>query len=280
MLIVDNSLEKRTKRFIVRTYRSIRDFSLQAWLQSYVALANKQLGRDYTLAPRHADKLKQAYAGGVLASHRHTVLRETFGVTDADLQAIEADFEALFHDLEVTMEKSLSFTRQMNMPREDMRSLYLLARVCEPTTVLETGVANGVSSVILLNILRSVLDSHLHSIDVDNGKIHGQLIPADLRDPDQWTLHLQAPQSTQPLLPDLLEELGTVDFFLHDSLHRFEHMMWEYETAWSYVRAGGVLASHDVLDTSAFAKFSAQYADEIAASHTIGNFGFIVKRNA
>ena len=47
-------------------------------------------------------------------------------------------------------------------------------------------------------------------------------------------------------LPRLLARLGRIDLFHHDSLHTYEHMMWEYETAFPYLAPGGVLSSHDV----------------------------------
>ncbi len=57
--------------------------------------------------------------------------------------------------------------------------------------------------------------------------------------------------SRQELSP-LLERLGHIDVFLHDSLHTLEHMQWEYETAWSHLNPGGFLLSHDVLWNRAF----------------------------
>ena len=48
------------------------------------------------------------------------------------------------------------------------------------------------------------------------------------------------------LLPSLLEQLREVDLFHHDSLHTYDHMMWEYETAFPWLSPTGVLSSHDV----------------------------------
>ena len=47
-------------------------------------------------------------------------------------------------------------------------------------------------------------------------------------------------------LPKLLKELGTIDVFLHDSLHTYEHMMFEYTQAWRHLRVSGILMSDDV----------------------------------
>jgi hypothetical protein len=34
--------------------------------------------------------------------------------------------------------------------------------------------------------------------------------------------------------------------FFHDDLHTPDHMLWEFELVWPYLRAGGVLVSDDV----------------------------------
>ena len=59
-------------------------------------------------------------------------------------------------------------------------------------------------------------------------------------------------------LPALLNEIGTLCIFFHDSLHTYEHMMFEYSTAWPHIKSTGLLLSHDVIWNEAFQKFSKQ----------------------
>ena len=53
----------------------------------------------------------------------------------------------------------------------------------------------------------------------------------------------------------LLKALGSIDAFLHDSEHIYETMMFEYETAWPFLRRGGLLLSDDVHWNRAFRDF-------------------------
>jgi hypothetical protein len=47
-----------------------------------------------------------------------------------------------------------------------------------------------------------------------------------------------------------------LDLFYHDSLHTFEHMLWEYQTAWRFLRDGGILLSDDIFWNRAFRIFA------------------------
>ena len=85
----------------------------------------------------------------------------------------------------------------------------------------------------------------------------GWLIPVELR--ERWTLILGRSQDE---LPPLLERLGTVDFFMHDSEHSYECMRFEFEAAWPRLGAGGVLVSDDVNSTAAFPEFARKVSRE------------------
>ena len=67
------------------------------------------------------------------------------------------------------------------------------------------------------------------------------MLPRELL--DRW--HLIIGDSRQQL-PHLLARLGRIDLFHHDSLHTYDHMMWEYNTAFPYLQEDGILSSHDV----------------------------------
>jgi predicted O-methyltransferase YrrM len=55
-----------------------------------------------------------------------------------------------------------------------------------------------------------------------------------------------------------MTDLGSVDMFIHDSLHTYEHMVWEYRVAFPQIRPGGLLVSDDALWNAAFPEFSAE----------------------
>lgn len=147
---------------------------------------------------------------------------------------------------------------------------YALVRVMQPDQVVETGVCDGFSTRFLLLAMERNGRGMLHSIDLPNqdvelapegsrqrdvmatGRETGWLVPASLR--SRWQLHLG---DAKVLLPALLPKLGPIDVFIHDSLHTYEHMMFEYRAAWPHLRAGGILLSDDTDWNTAFPEFTA-----------------------
>ena len=126
----------------------------------------------------------------------------------------------------------------------DCETLYSLLRAMKPKTVIETGVCYGVSSAYILQALKDNNRGELYSIDLGNPPDeppNDYFVPLNLR--DRW--HLIVGDCKEEL-PSLLARLRQIDLFHHDSLHTYEHMMWEYETAFPYLRPNGVLSSHDV----------------------------------
>jgi predicted O-methyltransferase YrrM len=129
--------------------------------------------------------------------------------------------------------------------------LYVVCRQVRPATVVETGVASGVSSSYILQSLEDNKAGTLHSIDVPLWETQsGWVIPDYLR--HRWRL---ITGQSSDRLPPLLEEVGTIDVFLHDSEHSYENMLWEYQTAWTHLRSGGLLLSHNIDSSSAFSDF-------------------------
>jgi predicted O-methyltransferase YrrM len=138
------------------------------------------------------------------------------------------------------------------------RTCYAIVRGLRPTRAVETGVCYGVTSAFLLEAMQQNGAGHLHSIDLpplarSADKYVGSLIPNPLR--DRWTLHRG---NAQRLLPPLLAKLGTIDFFLHDSLHTYEHMKLEFDAAWAALRPGGLLMSDDIEGNTAFLEHAAR----------------------
>lgn len=163
--------------------------------------------------------------------------------------------------------------------------IYAMIRALKPDTVLETGVASGLSSSCILLALDKNKKGELYSIDlpweedsesfawatmIPKGCVSGWLIPDKLR--YRWILKLGR---SCDVMPSLLTELKGVDIFLHDSDHSYECMIFEYEKAWPYIRQGGVLLSHDIELNNAFADFSSNL--NVKAFNWRGSFGWIVK---
>jgi hypothetical protein len=143
--------------------------------------------------------------------------------------------------------------------------LYHLTRWLHPETVVETGVDRGLSSAFILAAIQDNGHGHLYSVDlptaqyidpvtrtpivsnVGSSTVPGFVIHSSLR--SAWSLTLGDSRS---VLPELLDRLGTIDMFVHDSEHTYEAMREEYRQAMAHLRLGGILASDDVNWNNAF----------------------------
>jgi predicted O-methyltransferase YrrM len=132
------------------------------------------------------------------------------------------------------------------------RCCYLMCRLLEPDVVIETGVAYGVSSAFVLRALQENGRGVLYSVDLpplrqEYERFWGIAVDGSLR--SRWRLHRGA---SGRVLPRLLDELETVDLFVHDSLHTYQNMRREFDLVWPRLRAGGVLIADDVERNRAF----------------------------
>jgi len=132
------------------------------------------------------------------------------------------------------------------------RLCYHTCRQLNPRTVVETGVAYGVTSTYILRALADNRKGILHSIDLpplaaDAEQHVGRFVPEDLR--DSWRLHIG---SAKELLPKVLTQARTIDMFVHDSLHTYAHMKWEFDAALSVLTPGGVVIADDIENNRAF----------------------------
>jgi predicted O-methyltransferase YrrM len=125
-----------------------------------------------------------------------------------------------------------------------------------PERVVETGVAHGVTTALILAALERNAAGHLWSIDLPplSSDWHGTTavaVPGDLR--ARWTYRRGA---VDRYLVPLLGDLGTIDLYIHDALHTERSMAWEFEQSWPRVVPGGVLISDDVHMNMAFERFA------------------------
>jgi len=129
---------------------------------------------------------------------------------------------------------------------------YVLARIIQPSAIVETGVCYGVTSAFLLKALQVNRRGALHSIDLpplgkDADEFVGKLIPADLR--GSWKLYRGA---SQRLLPHVLNEVRSLGLFVHDSLHTYRNMLLEFETVRPYLAPTAVVLADDIEGNEAF----------------------------
>ena len=148
--------------------------------------------------------------------------------------------------------------------------------------VIETGVAHGVTSRIVLEALARNDHGHLWSIDLPfpfDHRLHaqtGMAVTDDCR--GRWS-YLEG--SSRQRLPPLVTEIGHVDVFIHDSLHTAKNTVFEMEQAAAAMPPGAVLLIDDIRMHRGFAIFARRHPDyqTIVCRHLdrIGMFGIAVK---
>ena len=169
---------------------------------------------------------------------------------------------------------------------------FAYTRKHEPEIVVESGVHNGVSTLVVLYALTLNGTGSLYSVShpdeskharpqtfddskgeynfsevtpasrgrpscaepgsygVPEDKEIGWLIPDQYR--NRWEHHLGNPVK---VLPSLLNKLGAIDLFIHDSHHSISNMLFEFKLAFEWLQDGGAIFSHHICWNEAFSTF-------------------------
>ncbi len=160
------------------------------------------------------------------------------------------------------------------------RVVWCLTRHLPAATVVETGVARGITSRVILEALERNGGGRLCSIDLPalDTTFHSEIgaaVPSELR--ARWTY---VNGTSRSRLPALLAELGEIDLFVHDSSHTARNLRFELERAWGALRKGAVVAD-DIERNDAFGKFTrgrpGSPAFVAAADDSGAQFGIVLK---
>ena len=146
-------------------------------------------------------------------------------------------------------------------------AIYLIIKRYRPSLIVETGVANGVSTYFILKAMHENKRGKLISIDYPNynkngyvnedgkpdavfipaGKEPGWIVPINLRDRFSVMIGKSA---------DILPKLDIIpDIFYHDSDHSYTNMKFELEWAYEHVKDGGIIMADDTNTNSAWDEF-------------------------
>jgi len=123
---------------------------------------------------------------------------------------------------------------------------YVAVKLLRPEIVVETGVWSGTSSWSILHAMDEIAHGRLISIDLPTPNTNvlpevGHLVPKYLR--YRWELRIGAART---LLPSVIQEVGQIDIFQHDSRHSYSNQTFEFSTAWPAISPQGLLVSDDV----------------------------------
>ncbi len=120
--------------------------------------------------------------------------------------------------------------------------LYSLVRDVGPAVVLETGVANGHSTLVILKALEANGFGELHSTDIDASA--GTLLTN--RERSAWRFHCLPAISSRSAFHSLLATLPLINFFLHDSEHSYGWQRFELAQVTPRLAPGAVVSCDDV----------------------------------
>jgi len=134
--------------------------------------------------------------------------------------------------------------------------LFALTQFLRATSVVETGVAYGWSSLAILLSLRKRPGARLYSVDLPYFRLRsdpavGCAVASELH--AQWQLYRMADREG---LPRALREAKIIDLAHYDSDKSAKGRSWAYPLLWKALRPGGMLVSDDVGDNFAFKDFA------------------------
>lgn len=129
--------------------------------------------------------------------------------------------------------------------------LYSLIYAKKPASVVETGVANGISTnAIMIALENSKSSGVLHSYDVllKTSKAY--------KGTGNWQFHLLSTYNTHVQLEKVVRSLPKPDIWLHDSNHGYRWQKFEYLLAMKFLKKGGILISDDIDGSPAWAELA------------------------
>lgn len=128
---------------------------------------------------------------------------------------------------------------------------YALARLRAPELVVETGVHDGLGSLLLLRALERNGRGRLVSFDINPAA--GWLVTGAAY--EGWELRIE---SSRDGLREVLAR-GGLGLFIHDSLHTYEHEHFELSLAAEHLVASGVVLTDNAHATRALADVCAEH---------------------
>jgi len=241
-------------------------------LNQRVVLNTKRLKDKLGLPVNYTDfefsYLKQKMDISYISEERERQLSRIFGRETEEITGYVAEAEAIAFDERIRQPEVSPDVIGNPMGRTDRITLYAAIRICKPMAVLETGTAAGASATYMLSAMEKNGSGFLYSIDAALDRTHiGCLVPDGLRS----RLNLRYGSSLL-LIPEIAEKANGIDFFVHDSLHTYEHMTAEYELFYRHRgKAGGVICSHDILMSNAWDHFIKRH--RLNCSGVVKNLG-------
>jgi Methyltransferase domain len=145
-----------------------------------------------------------------------------------------------------------------------IRAIWCLVYHRKPKTIVETGVGHGMTSRFVLEALERNAAGHLWSIDLPpiDPALRAQVgLAVGKSYAEKWT-YIEG--SSRRRLPALLARLGSIDLFIHDSLHSERNVRFELDRAWAALRPGGAIVVDDIDANGGFRSFTSTFSGQSA----------------
>ncbi|MFQ5923912.1 MAG: methyltransferase domain-containing protein, partial [Anaerolineales bacterium] len=166
---------------------------------------------------------------------------EPYQVDEGLLLGIEKHVAKATHTIADQAPFALSHSADIHLSQ----FLYMMCRAIKPQVVIETGVGYGASSAFILKAMEANGIGELHSIDIPplsegSEEFIGVFVPEHLA--ARWILHRGTSRTVRPRL---LEEVGQVDLFIHDSAHTYRTVTFELSIVLPYLNDRAVVVVDD-----------------------------------
>jgi predicted O-methyltransferase YrrM len=143
----------------------------------------------------------------------------------------------LFHEL-IAKQSGKNYGKNFDCEEGLAAFLYSYVLTNKPAVIVETGVANGITTNILMKALEKT-GGALHSFDIDPKTKNVY------RGKGNWSFHLLS-KNYESALRNQVQEIGDVDLWIHDSNHGYSWQAFEYSLALETLVEDGVLVSDDI----------------------------------
>ena len=138
-----------------------------------------------------------------------------------------------------------------NAEKQLFTLLYALVKANNPKIVIETGVANGITTNAIMKALEfNENKGELHSFDVLKETSKAYIGSGN------WNFHLLNVKNSHKQLMSEIIKLPKVDIWVHDSNHGYRWQKFEYLLALKSLNSGGILISDDIDASPAWGELS------------------------
>ena len=160
-----------------------------------------------------------------------------------------SEAEKLFDSVVVKLQPVTNL--RWNAEKQLFTLLYAVVKAKNPKVVIETGVANGITTNAIMKALElSNNNGELHSFDILQETSKAYIGKG------KWNFHLLSSKNTYKQIVNVITKLPKADIWVHDSNHGYRWQKFEYLLALKSLNTGGILISDDVDASSAWGELS------------------------